>query len=104
KQGKQFRILHGCEANIRKDGSIDVKDEVLAQLDYVIVGVHSLLKMEKKEMMARLEKAMKNPHVDIFAHPTGRIVGQRDEYEVDFDKMLKIAKETSTILEINASS
>jgi len=101
---KNFRILHGCEANIRKDGSIDIDDQVLAKLDYVIAGVHSFHKMEKKEMMARLEKAMKNPNVDILAHPTGRIVGTRDEYQVDFDKLLAIAKETGTILEINSSS
>ncbi len=110
----KFKILVGCEANIRKDGSIDVKDEVLEKLDYVIVGIHSHFKMparrslgeggEKKDMMARIEKAMKNPHVDILGHPTGRIVGQRDEYQVDFDKLLKIAKETGTILEINSSS
>ncbi len=102
-KSRGFRILHGCEANIRRDGSIDVKDAVLEKLDYVIAGVHSLHKMEKKEMMARLEKAMKNPHVDILAHPTGRIVGSRDEYQHDFDEMLKLAKQTGTILEINAS-
>jgi len=56
--------------------------------------VHSSLKMEKKEMMARIEKAMRNPNIDIFAHPTGRIVGQRDEYQIDFDKILKIANIT----------
>ncbi len=100
----KFQIFHGCEANIRKDGSIDVKDEVLEKLDYVIAGVHSLLKMEKPEMTARIIKAMKNPHVDIIAHPTGRIVGQRDEYQHDFDAILKVAKETGTILEINSSS
>ena len=100
----KFRILHGCEANILNDGSIDIKDEVLEKLDYVIAGVHSTLKMEKKEMMARIEKAMRNPNVDIIAHPTGRIVGQRDEYQIDFDKVLKIAKETGMILEINSSS
>lgn len=55
-------------------------------------------------MMARLEKAMKNPNVDILAHPTGRIVGARDEYQIDMDALLKIAKETGTILEINSSS
>src|SRR3989338_7057626 len=103
-KNSKFRILHGCEANIRKDGSIDVDDEVLEQLDYVIAGVHSIHKMEKKEMTARIEKAMKNLHVDILAHPTGRIVGERDEYQIDFDKILKIAKETGTILEINSSS
>jgi len=100
----KFRILHGCEANIRKDGSIDIKDEVLEKLDYVIAGVHSLLKMDKKEMTLRVEKAMQNPHVDILAHPTGRIVGERDEYQIDFDAILKTAKATGTILEINSSS
>ena len=102
-EGKKFRILHGCEANIRKDGTIDVKDEVLEKLDYVIAGVHSLLKMEKKEMMERIKRAMENPHVDIISHPTGRIVGKREEYAHDFDQMLALAKKTGTILEINAS-
>src|SRR3989344_1527114 len=102
-RNSKFRILHGCEANIRRDGSIDIGDRVLAQLDYVIAGIHSLNKMEKKEMMARMKKAMENPHVDIIAHPTGRIVGKSEEYQHDFDQMLKIAKETGTILEINSS-
>ena len=103
-QSVKFRVLHGCESNILNDGSIDIKDEVLAQLDYVIAGVHSTLKMGKKEMTSRIEKAMRNSNVDILAHPTGRIVNQRDEYQIDFDKILKIAKETGTILEINSSS
>ncbi len=99
-----FRVLHGCEADILKDGSIDIKDEVLAKLDYVIASVHLNAKMEQKEMMARIEKAMRNSNVDILAHPTGRIVNQRDEYQIDFDKILKLAKETGTILEINSSA
>ena len=104
KRNINFRVLHGCEANILDDGSVDIKDEVLEKLDYVIAGVHSQLKMDKKEMMARIEKAMRNKNIDILAHPTGRIVGQRDEYQIDFDKMLQLAKETGTILEINSSS
>jgi DNA polymerase (family 10) len=60
--------------------------------------------MDKKEMTLRVEKAMQNPHVDILAHPTGRIVGERDEYQIDFDTILKTAKATGTILEINSSS
>jgi DNA polymerase (family 10) len=103
-QNSKFRILHGVEADILKDGSIDIKDEVLAQLDYVIASVHLNTKMETKDMMARIEKAMKNPHVDIIAHPTGRIVNQREEYQVDMDKMLTLARETGTILEINSSA
>jgi DNA polymerase (family 10) len=103
-RNSKFRILHGCETNILNDGSVDIKDEVLEKLDYVIAGVHSTLKMDKKRMMERIEKAMRNKNVDIFAHPTGRIVGQRDEYQIDFDKILQLAKETGTILEINSSS
>ena len=104
KKGLKFKVLHGCEANIRKDGSIDIADEVLEQLDYVIASVHSVFKMGKGEMTTRIEKAMRNPNVDILGHPTGRIVGQREEYQVDFDAILKVAKETGTILEINSSS
>ncbi len=102
-QNKKFRILHGCEANILNDGSIDIKDEVLEKLDYVIAGVHSSLKMPKQEMTQRIIKAMQNPNVDIISHPTGRLIGRRDEYQMDFDKILEVAKETGTILEINSS-
>ncbi len=102
-QGLKFQILQGCEANIMSDGSIDIKDEVLQQLDYVIGGVHSQMKMTKSEMTERIIKAMKNPNVDIISHPTGRIIKRRDEYQIDFDEILKVAKETGTILEINSS-
>jgi len=98
----QLRILQGCEANILNDGSIDIKDEALAKLDYVIAGVHSSFKMEKSKMTERMIKAMKNPNVDIISHPTGRILKRRDEYEVDIEKILRVAKETNTILEINS--
>jgi len=100
---KNFRILHGAETNILNDGSLDIKDDALAKLDYVIAGVHSSMKMEKEIMTERIIKAMKNPNVDIISHPTGRILKQRDEYQIDFDKILKIAKQTNTILEINSS-
>jgi len=99
----KFQILSGCEANILNDGSIDIKDEVLEKLDYVIAGIHSNLKMPKKEMTERLIKAMKNKNVDIVSHPTGRILNKRDEYQLDFDKILQTVKETGTILEINSS-
>jgi len=96
------RILKGCEANILADGSIDIKDEALKKMDFVIAGIHSNFKMSKEKMTERIIKAMKNPHVDIISHPTGRILKHRDEYEIDFDKILRVAKETNTILEINA--
>ncbi len=103
KTNSKFQILKGCEANIMPDGSIDIKDETLAKLDYVIAGIHSQMKMTKKEMTERIIKAMKNPHVDIISHLTGRVFRHRDAYQIDFDKILKVAKETGTILEINSS-
>jgi len=102
KKGKHFRILKGCEANILNDGSIDIADEVLAQLDYVIAGIHSAFRMPREEMLSRLQTAMANPHVDIISHPTGRILKRREEYEVAMGDLLRLAHETGTILEINA--
>ena len=102
KKLKGFKILQGAETNILADGSIDIKDEALKKLDYVIAGVHSHFKMEKEKMTERIIRAMKNPNVDIISHPTGRIIQRRDEYEIDFDKILRAAKETGTILEINS--
>lgn len=85
------------------DGTIDIDDEVLGQMDFVIAGVHSQFKMTKEEMTKRIIKAMQNPNIDIISHPTGRLIGQRDEYQLDFEKILRVAKETGTILEINSS-
>jgi len=102
KDNKKFRILHGCETNILNDGSTDIKNEALARLDYVIAGVHSSFKMEKKEMTERIINAIKNPNIDIISHPSGRILKRRDEYLVDFDKVLRAAKEYNKILEINS--
>ena len=101
-EGKQFTILKGCEANILNDGAIDIADEVLAQLDYVIAGIHSNFRMPRAEMMARLKVAMTNPHVDIISHPTGRILKRREEYEVAVGELLQIAHDTGTVLEINS--
>jgi len=101
--GHKFQILHGCETNILNDGSVDIEDQVLEKLDYVIAGVHSNMKMEKEEMTSRITKAMENPNIDIISHPTGRLIGRRDEYQLDFDKILQAAKRTGTILEINSS-
>jgi DNA polymerase (family 10) len=101
-QRSAFKILQGCEANILNDGTIDIKDEALKKLDYVIAGVHSNFKMPKEKMTGRIIRAMRNPNVDIISHPTGRILKRRDEYQIDFEKILRVAKETGTILEINS--
>jgi len=102
KAGLNFKILQGCEANILKDGSLDIKDQALKNLDYVIAGIHSNFKMERAEMTERMIKAMKNPYFNIISHPTGRILKRRDEYQIDFDKILRAAKEYKIILEINS--
>ena len=95
-------ILKGAEVNILKDGSLDIKDEVLAKLDVVGVSVHSLFKMSKKDMTERIVRAINNPHVDILFHPTGRLIQKRAAYEVDMERVIKEAVKTGTILEINA--
>ncbi len=98
----KFRLLHGCEANILNDGKLDIDEKVLAQLDYVIAGIHSNMKMPKEEMTERIIRAIKNPNVCIISHPTGRLINRRDEYQIDFDKILKAAKEYKVALEINS--
>lgn len=98
----EFQILKGCEANILNNGSVDINDEALKKLDYVIAGVHSNLKMSRDKMTERIIKAMKNPNVDIISHPTGRIIQRRDECQIDFGKILRAAKEFKVILEINS--
>ena len=98
----KFQVLHGCETNILNDGSLDIDDKVLAQLDYVIAGVHSNMKMTREEMTQRMIKAMQNPYVKIISHPTGRLINRRDEYQLDIEKIIEVARETSTALEINS--
>ena len=98
----QLRILQGAETNILADGSIDIKDEALKKLDYAIAGIHSNFKMEKARMTNRIIKAMRNPYIKIISHPTGRILKRRDEYQIDFEKILRAAREFKVILEINS--
>src|SRR3989344_848157 len=95
-------VLKGAEVNIRKDGTLDIADEMLAKLDVVGAAVHSLFKLPKKEMTARLIRAMRNRHVDILFHPTRRPIQKREPYEVDLDVAIKAAKRTGTLLEFKA--
>jgi len=96
-------VLIGTECDILPDGRLDYPDEVLAELDVVVASVHSRLRMGREEMTARIVRAMENPHVDILGHPTGRLLGQREAYEVDMDRLVEAARRTGTALEINAS-
>ncbi|MBI3950999.1 MAG: DNA polymerase/3'-5' exonuclease PolX [Acidobacteria bacterium] len=98
-----FRVLKGAEVNIRKDGTLDIDDAVLAKLDVVGIAVHTHLKLPRQEMTARIVRAMRNPQADILFHPTGRLIQKREPYDVDIEEIIKVAKETGTILEVDAA-
>ncbi|MCL4537140.1 MAG: DNA polymerase/3'-5' exonuclease PolX, partial [Nitrospirae bacterium] len=102
KKLKGFRIIHGVEVDIRSDGGLDISDDVLKELDIVVASIHSGFKQPKKQLTYRMVSAMKNPYVSIIAHPTGRLIGERDAYDVDMDEIFAIAKKTGTAIEINA--
>jgi DNA polymerase (family 10) len=102
KKLKNFRILQGTEVDIRSDGTLDFPDSILQMLDIVVASIHSGFKQTKQQLTARIVAAMKNPYVSIIAHPTGRLIGERDAYEVDMDEVLKVAQETATAMEINS--
>ncbi|MBM3466166.1 MAG: PHP domain-containing protein, partial [Armatimonadetes bacterium] len=97
-----IRVLCGAEVNIRRDGSLDVDDEVLAELDVVGAAIHHHFTLSRDEMTARVIRAMENPHVDIFFHPTARKFGQRPPVDLDMDAIIAAAVRTGTILEIDA--
>ncbi len=101
-QNSKFRILKGCEVDIMDNGELYLEDEILKKFDVVCASIHSNFKMQKGKMTERIIKAMKNPNVDIICHPTGRLIGARPDYKLDIEKIVQTAKETGTILEINA--
>ena len=102
RRAQGIRVLKGAEVNIMADGSLDIGDPLLSRLDVVGVGVHSHFQQSRSQMTERLCRAMRNPHVDILFHPTGRVVLKRDPYDFDFDEVLRVARETGTVLEIDA--
>jgi DNA polymerase (family 10) len=99
---KDFTILSGIEVDIKSDGSLDFSDEILSKLDVVIAAIHSGFKQESKMITERIIKAMQNRFVNIIAHPTGRLIGYRESYQVDINEMMEVAAKTGTVLEINA--
>lgn len=102
KKYPQINILHGIEVDIKSDGTLDFSDDILSELDIVIAAIHSGFKQDRDTITRRLISAMENPYVHIIAHPSGRLIGERDPYDVDMEKIIEHAKETGTILEINA--
>ncbi|SDN56793.1 DNA polymerase/3'-5' exonuclease PolX [Alkalicoccus daliensis] len=100
---KEIRVFTGIEMDILPDGSLDYEDEVLEKVDFVIASIHSSFQQSEEEIMARLENACRNPNVNMIAHPTGRLIGKREGYAVNIERLLKIAAETNTVLELNAN-
>lgn len=101
--GPDFRVLQGTEMEIRADGSLDYPDDVLAGLDIVIASLHTALGQPRDQVTARLLNAINNPHVDIIAHPTGRLIPDRAGADLDMDAVFAAAAANGTILEVNAN-
>jgi DNA polymerase (family 10) len=101
-QGIDFRLLRGTEVEILADGTLGLPDEILAELDVVVASIHSGLRQDRETITARCLKAIRNPHVDILGHPTGRLIGSRAPSEIDMEAVLQECLVTGTVPEINA--
>ena len=103
KRLSKFRILKSAEVNVDKNGLLDIADSALKKLDLVCVAVHSHFDLDKKTMTERIIRALKNPLVNILFHPTGRLIGRREPYQIDMLKLLRAAKQFGVALEVNGS-
>lgn len=99
---KNFTILKGIEVDILKDGSLDLPDSSLAKLDVVVAAVHSHFDLPRRAQTERVVRALENRHVSILAHPTGRLIGEREPYDIDMDVVISTARKAGCYLEINA--
>ena len=99
---KGFQILKGTEVDILTDGELDFPEKILETLDIVVGAIHSGFKQDKVKMTKRIIRALENPYLHILAHPSGRLLGARDPYEVEFEKLMEAAKRYGKALEINA--
>lgn len=98
-----FRLLQGCELEIKADGSLDLPDDVLARLDLVVASLHTSQRQDREQITRRMLNAVTNPYVDVIGHPSGRILGQREESAVDLDAVIDTAATTGTALEVNST-
>jgi len=98
-----FRLLHGCELEIRADGQLDYLDELLATFDLVVASLHVARRQTRAELTQRVLNAIESPHVDVIAHPAGRMIGTRDDLDLDWDTVYRAAARTGTVLEMNGS-
>jgi DNA polymerase (family 10) len=97
-----FRVLRGIEVDIMADGSLDLDDDTLSNLDFVVASVHSRFRQNMDDMTRRICSAIENPHVDAIGHPTGRLINRRPSYEVDMERVMETARRTKTALELNS--
>ena len=97
-------LLAGSEVNVLTDGSLDYEDELLAELDWVVASVHTSFRMPEKEMTERMVRAVEHPLVDVIGHPTGRMLGRREGYAIDLDRVIEAAARSGTFLEINSNA
>ena len=98
-----FKIFKGIEADILQNGAIDYTDTILSSFDFVIASVHSIFNLSKEVMTERICRALRNPHVTMLGHPTGRLLLAREPYNVDMKKVIEVAGEEKKIIEINAN-
>ena len=101
--GDGILVLHASEVEIKADGSLDYPDEFLASLDLVVASLHTSLRQPRDRVTARVISAIRNPHVDIIGHPTGRLIPDREGADLDMEAVLKAAAESGVAMEINAS-
>jgi DNA polymerase (family X) len=102
KRSGGIRLFAGMEVDIRKDGTLDLDDEVLAQLDVVVCSVHSYMNLDRSAMTERILAAIENPYAQIIAHPTGRLILRRDPFDYDMEKVLEAAKKHGVVMECNS--
>ena len=98
-----FRLLHGCELEVRADATLDYPDDLLARYDLVVASVHVSRRQTRDQLTARTLAAIRNPNVDVIAHPAGRYIGSRDDLDLDWDAVFSEAARTGTALELNGS-
>ncbi len=98
-----FRLLHGCELEVRADGALDYPDDLLARFDLVVASVHVARRQSRDELTRRTLNAIRSPHVDVIAHPAGRMIQERADLDLDWDAVFEAAAATGTALEINGS-
>ncbi len=98
-----FRLLHGCELEIRADGALDYPDELLERFDLVVASVHVSRRQSRADLTRRTLNGIRSPHVDVIAHPSGRMIGTRDDLDLDWDTVYEEAARTGTVLEMNGS-